>query len=163
VTATDVAVAARVVVALVLLASAIGKLAALPRTTAHFRTDLDKFAWIAYAVACVLPFAELLLAVALLVVDAVWPTWVAVGVFVLFTGVMVRRIVRDDRRPCNCFGAASSKRAVSTLSLLRNGWFLALAVLATGASSVHAPTATAETIVLGVVFAGISAALVVKT
>ena len=53
--------------------------------------------------------------------------------------------------------------AVSTLSLVRNGWFLVLAVLATGASSVHEPTATVETVVLGVVFAGISAALVVRT
>ena len=41
------------------------------------------------------------------------------------------------------------------------GWFLVLAVLATGASSVHEPTATVETVVLGVVFAGISAALTV--
>jgi len=162
-TATDVAVAARVVVALVLLASGIGKLAALPRTTAHFRTDLDNFAPIAYAVAVALPLAELLLAAALLVIDSVWPTWVAVGVFVMFTGVMIRKVVRDDQRPCNCFGAASSKRRVSTLSIVRNGWFLVLAVLATGASSVQAPTATVETIALGVVFAGISAVLVVRT
>lgn len=162
-TATDVAVAARVVVALVLLASGAGKLVALPRTTAAFRRDLGRYAWIAFVVAVALPLVEVLLAAALLVVDAVWPTYLAVAAFVAFTAVLVRRIVKDDRRPCNCFGAASSKRAVSTLSLVRNGWFLALAVLSTGASSVYAPTATVETIVLGVVFAGISAFLVVRT
>ena len=162
-TATDVAIAARVVVALVLLASGAGKLVALPRTTARFRADLGRYAWIAFAVAVALPLAELVLAAALLFVDSVWPTYVAVAAFVAFTVVMVRKVVRDDQRPCNCFGAASSKRRVSTLSIVRNGWFLVLAVLATGASSVHEPTATVETVVLGVVFAGISAALVVKT
>ena len=68
--------------------------------------------------------------------------------------VLARRLVRDDRRPCNCFGAASLRRAVSTLSLVRNGWFLVLAVLATGATSVQEPTAVAETVVVGLVFAG---------
>jgi hypothetical protein len=52
---------------------------------------------------------------------------------------------------------------VSGLSLVRNGWFLVLAILATGTASVHEPTAVAETVVLGVVFAGISAVLVVRT
>jgi hypothetical protein len=161
VTATDVAVAARVVVALVLLASGAGKLVALPRTTVAFRQDLGRYAWIAFGVAIALPLVEVLLAAALLFVDAVWPTYLAVAAFVVFTAVLVRRIVKDDRRPCNCFGAAASKRAVSTLSLVRNGWFLVLAVLATGASSVHEPTATVETVVLGAVFAGISAVLIV--
>ncbi|MFN8028221.1 MAG: MauE/DoxX family redox-associated membrane protein [Acidimicrobiia bacterium] len=161
-TATDVAVAARVVIALVLLASGVGKLVALPRSTAGFRQNLGRYAFVAYGVALSLPVAELLVAAALLFVDSVWPAYVAVALFVVFTAVLVRRIVKDDRRPCNCFGAASSKRAVSTLSLVRNGWFLVLSVLATGAASVHEPTATVETVVLGVVFAGISAWFVVK-
>jgi hypothetical protein len=163
VTATDVAIAARVVVALVLVASSVAKLLALPRSTARFGTDLGAYAWIGYAVAFALPTGELLLAAALGFVDGVWPTYVAVVVFVAFTVVLARRIARDDRRPCNCFGAASSRRAVSTLSLVRNGWFLVLAILATGATSVREPTAVAETVVVGVVFAGISAALVVRT
>lgn len=162
-TATDVAIAARVVVALVLLASGVGKLAALPRSGARFGAELGPYAWIAYTVAVALPAAELLLAAALLVADSEWPAYVAVVVFVMFTVVMIRRIVRDDRRPCNCFGAASSRRSVSGLSLVRNGWFLVLAILATGTASVHEPTAVAETVVLGVVFAGISAVLVVRT
>lgn len=162
-TAADVAIAARVVVALVLLASAVGKLAALPRSGARFGADLGAYSWIAYGVAVALPAAELLVAAALLFVDSVWPAYVAVVVFVAFTVVLIRRIVRDDRRPCNCFGAASSRRSVSTLSLVRNGWFLVLAILATGTASVHEPTAAAETVVLGLVFAGISAALVVRT
>lgn len=161
-TATDVAVAARVVVALVLLASAVGKFAALPRNTAGFRANLGRYAVVAFGVALALPVAELLLAAALWFVDSAWPAYVAAALFVAFTVVLVRRIVRADQRPCNCFGAAS-RRAASTLSLVRNGWFLVLAVLATGTGSVHAPTATAETVVLGVVFAAISAALVVKT
>ncbi len=91
--------------------------------------------------AIALPAAELLVAAALLFVDSVWPAYVAVAVFVAFTVVLIRRIARDDRRPCNCFGAASSRRSVSTLSLVRNGWFLVLAILATGTASVHEPTA----------------------
>jgi hypothetical protein len=162
VTATDVAIAARIVVALVLLASGVAKLAGLPRSTAGFGADLGPYAWIGYGIALALPVGELVLAAALVFVDAVWPPYVAVCVFVVFTAVLVRRIARDDRRPCNCFGA-SSRRGVSTLSLVRNGWFLVLAVLATGAVSVHEPTAVAETVAVGVVFAGISAALVVRT
>ena len=104
-TATDVAIAARVVVALVLLASGAGKLVALPRNTAGFRQNLGRYAWIAFMVAVALPLAEVLVAGALLFVDAVWPTYVAVAAFVAFTAVLVRRIVKDDRRPCNCFGA----------------------------------------------------------
>ncbi len=162
-TAADVAIAARVVVALVLVASGAGKLAALPRSGAKFGAELGAYAWIAYLVAIALPVVELVVAAALLFVDSVWPAYVAVAVFVAFTVVLIRRIARDDRRPCNCFGAASSRRAVSTLSLVRNGWFLVLAILATGTASVHEPTAVAETVVLGVVFAGVSAALVVRT
>ena len=54
-TATDVAVAARVVIALVLLASGLGKLVALPRSTARFRTDLGRYAWRVFALAADLP------------------------------------------------------------------------------------------------------------
>jgi hypothetical protein len=162
-TATDVAIAARVVIALVLVASGTGKLLAFPRTTRDFRARLGRYAWIAYAVAVALPLGELGVAALLLFVDAVWPTYLALAAFVVFTIVLLRRILSNDRRPCNCFGSASSKRALSIGSLLRNTWFLVLALLATGASSVREPTAVVETALLGVVFAGVSAVLVVRT
>jgi len=82
---------------------------------------------------------------------------------VVFTGVLARRLLKQDRRPCNCFGAASSRRALSTGSLLRNTWFLVLALLATGAATVHAPTALIATLLVGAAFAAVSAVLVVRT
>jgi len=162
-TGTDLALAARVVVALVLVTSGVAKLAALPHTTRRFREDLGGYRWLAYAVALALPVAELLLAVMLLTVDAAWPAWLALLAFAAFTIVLLRRLARRDRRPCNCFGAASNRHGLSPVSLVRNGWFVVLALLATGAATLSAPTAVAATIATGIVLAGISAALVVRT
>ena len=81
----------------------------------------------------------------------------------MFTGVLVRRIVTNDRRPCNCFGAASSKRDLGIGSLLRNTWFLALALIATGATTMAEPTAMLGTVLLGCGFLAVSAVLVVRT
>ena len=108
-TANDVALAARVVVALVLVASGVGKLLAVRQSVATYREQFDGDAWIAVAVALLLPVYELVLAGLLLFVDATWPSWLALATFAVFTVVLVRRVVIDDRRPCNCFGAASRR------------------------------------------------------
>jgi hypothetical protein len=162
-TTTDVAIAARIVVALVLIASGIGKLISVTRGVDTFRRQFGGYAWVTVTVAAALPLGELALAALLLSVDASWPGYVALGAFVAFTGVLFRRMLEQDRRPCNCFGAASRKRALSAGSLLRNTWFLVLAIVATGAATLHEPSALLATVLLGCALAGVSAVLVVRT
>jgi hypothetical protein len=163
VTADDVALAARVVVAIILVVSGVGKLLALGPAVRASRSQYGRYAWITLLVALVLPVYELVLAVLLLVVDAAWPSWLAFLTFAAFTVVLVRRIVRNDRRPCNCFGAASKKRDLSIGSLLPNTWFLALALIATGTATMAEPSAVLGTVLLGAGFLAVSAVLVVRT
>lgn len=162
-TADDVALAARIVVALILVVSGVGKLIGAVRTFPTFRGNGVLYGVVAGATAVSLPLAELALAALLLFVDAAWPAYLAVLAFVGFTFVVVRRMVQDDRRPCNCFGAASKQRALSTGTLVRNGWFLVLAVIATGAAAVQAPSAVFATVLLAVAFGGVSAVLIART
>jgi hypothetical protein len=163
VTADDVALVARVVVAIILAVSSVGKLLALAPTFRASRAQYGRYAWITLLVALVLPVYELALAVLLLVVDASWPSWLALATFAVFTVVLVRRIVRNDRRPCNCFGAASTKRDLSMGALLRNTWFLVLALIATGTATMAEPSAVLGTVLLGAGFLAVSAVLVVRT
>ena len=162
-TADDVALAARVVVAIILVVSGIGKVAAVLPTFRASRAEFGGYAWITLLVGLALPLYELVLAALLLFVDATWPSWLAFATFAVFTGVLVRRIVINDRRPCNCFGAASSKRDLGIGSLLRNTWFLALALIATGTATMAEPTAMLGTVLLGCGFLAVSAVLVVRT
>jgi hypothetical protein len=162
-TADDVALAARVVVAIILVVSGVGKLLALGPTLRASRSQYGGYAWITLLVALVLPLYELVLAVLLLVVDASWPSWIALLTFAVFTVVLVRRIMRNDRRPCNCFGAATAKRDLSVGSLMRNSWFLALALVATGTATMQEPSALLATVLLGCGFLAVSAVLVVRT
>ena len=162
-TADDVALAARVVVAIILVVSGLGKLSALGPTFRASRSEFGGYAWITLLVALALPVYELVLAVLLLVVDASWPSWLALLTFAAFTVVLVRRIVRNDRRPCNCFGAASAKRDLSMGSLLRNTWFMVLALIATGTATMQEPSALLGTVLLGCGFLAVSAVLVVRT
>jgi hypothetical protein len=163
VTADDVALAARVVVAIVLVASGVGKLLALRQSISEYREQFGGYAWITVLVALALPLYELALAALLLFVDATWPSWLALATFAVFTVVLVRRIVINDRTPCNCFGAASTKRDLGIGSLLRNSWFLALAVIATGATTMAEPSAMLATVLLGCGFLAVSTVLVVRT
>jgi hypothetical protein len=163
VTADDVALAARVVVAIILVVSGVGKLLALGPAVKASRSQYGGYAWVTLVVAAALPAYELVLAVLLLTVDAAWPSWLAFLTFAAFTVVLVRRIVRNDHRPCNCFGAASKQRDLSIGSLLRNTWFLALALIATGTATMAAPSAVLGTVLLGAGFLAISAVLVVRT
>jgi hypothetical protein len=162
-TANDVALAARVVVALVLVVSGVGKLLALRQSIRTYRVQFGGYAWVTIAVALLLPVYELVLAGLLLFVDASWPSYLALATFVVFTIVLIRRVVIDDRRPCNCFGTASRKRDLSVGSLLRNTWFLVLALVATGAATMQEPSAVFATLLLALGFAAVSAVLVVRT
>jgi hypothetical protein len=163
VTADDVALAARVVVAIILVASGVGKLVGIRPWIRQYRVQFGAYAWITVLVALALPLYELVLAGMLVFVDATWPSWLALATFAVFTVVLVRRIVINDRTPCNCFGAASTKRDLGMGSLLRNTWFLALALIATGATTMAEPTALLGTVLLGCGFLAVSAVLVVRT
>jgi hypothetical protein len=163
VTAADVALAARVVVALILVASGMGKLVGALRMAPTFRGQGTLYTTVAIGTAVSLPVAELVLAALLLFVDAAWPAYLAVLAFVIFTVVLVRRMLRDDRRPCNCFGAATKKRNLSTGSLVRNTWCLVLAVIGTGAATMQEPSAVWATALVAVAFGGVSAVLIVRT
>ncbi|HEY3671793.1 MAG TPA: MauE/DoxX family redox-associated membrane protein [Acidimicrobiia bacterium] len=162
-TADDVAVAARVVVAIILVASGVGKLLGVRQSIRQYRVQFGGYAWITVLVALALPLYELVLAALLLFVDATWPSWLALATFAVFTVVLLRRIVINDRSPCNCFGAASTKRDLGIGSLLRNTWFLVLALIATGATTMAEPTAMLGTVLLGCGFLAVSAVLVVRT
>ena len=162
-TANDVALAARIVVALVLVVSGVGKLLGVRQSIRGYRAQFAGYAWIALVVALSLPVYELVLAALLLFVDASWPSYLALATFVVFTIVLIRRVIRNDRRPCYCFGAASRKRDLSIGSLLRNTWFLVLALVATGAATLREPSAVFATLVLALGFAAVSAVLVVRT
>lgn len=162
-TTDDVALAARVVVAMILIVSGLAKVLALGPRRRMSRAQHGANAWTTLLVALALPVYELALAVLLLVVDASWPSWLALLTFALFTVVLVHRIVRNDRRPCNCFGVASAGRDLSMGSLLRNSWFLVLALLATGTASMQVSSARLGTVLLGTGFLAVSAVLVVRT
>ncbi len=159
----DVAIAARVVVALILLASGVGKLLVVRQLARTYREERKWSPSVAIAAAVLLPVAEIVLALLLLLVDAAWPSYLALGAFAVFTAVVLRRLLEHDRRPCNCFGTASNDRALSVGALLRNTWFLVLALVATGAATMQQPSALAATLVVGLGLAGVSAVLVART
>jgi hypothetical protein len=148
-----VALAARVVLALALVVAAIAKLRAPDRTRAQ-TIDLIG-ARDGAAVARVLPFVELGIAVALIAWWTAVPGIAAAVLLVLFTLVLVRAQTR--RLPCPCFGAASRPDAVGPVAILRNGILLAYAVLATASPSgvAFAPALLAIG-VLGAIFAAVS-------
>ena len=124
-----IALVSRIVLAVVFVTAAVLKLRDRPRVVRQM-TDLVG-ARSAPAAAIVVPFVELGLALWLVVArDSAIPGLVAVALLFLFTGVLVRALVR--RVPCPCFGGGAVAAPVGPGSIVRNGTLLALAVLATG-------------------------------
>lgn len=82
------------------------------------------------AVGAGLPVFELLLGGLLVVAESPAAALVAIAVLVAFTAVVVANLAGGNAVPCPCFGAAD--RPISGATVARNGWFLALGVLATG-------------------------------
>ena len=126
-----VALAARLVVAGAFLVAAVQKL----RAWSGLTTELAGFgvpATLVAPAAVALPVAELATAAALVVFPgSALPAFVAIGLLALFTGAVVANLAQGRRPPCPCFGTASAA-PLSARTVLRNGWLLALAVLATG-------------------------------
>lgn len=80
--------------------------------------------------ATVVPMFEIGLGAALLVQwQRHWFAWVAVGVFVAFTGLLGLRLLQGKRPPCACFGSLSS-RPIGIGHIARNALFIAIAVFA---------------------------------
>lgn len=86
------------------------------------------------SVAVVVPYVEIVVGV-LLVAQLLrpWPAVVAVGMLLVFTVVIVRRIRDGSRPPCACFGS-KSKRPLGAYHVVRNLAFLALALVAVAAA-----------------------------
>ncbi|HVW31355.1 MAG TPA: MauE/DoxX family redox-associated membrane protein [Acidimicrobiia bacterium] len=99
----------------------------------------------AAVVAVALPPVEAALAVLLVAVrGAAWPAFVAIAVLAVFTAAVVANLAGGAPAPCPCFGPPSADaRPVSTGTIVRNGYLVALAVLGTGSTSGASPGATA--------------------
>lgn len=125
----DALVIAPLLVALVLVTSAIGKLRAPERAGEAF-TALEVPRSLARpAVIRLHPWAEILLAVLLVVVPS-WPGVVCAVLALLLMLAYLGLVARALRRPvdvdCACFGALGAD-TVTSLTLWRNGWLVALA------------------------------------
>jgi hypothetical protein len=55
--------------------------------------------------------------------------WIAVGLFVAFTGMLVLRLAQGKSPPCACFGSLSSK-PIGAGHIVRNVVLIGLATLA---------------------------------
>ena len=89
------------------------------------------------AVATVLPPAEAALAALLVTVrQEAWPAFLAIAVLAVFTAAVVANLTGGHPAPCPCFGPPSAgARPVSAATVARNGYLVALAVLATGSTA----------------------------
>jgi hypothetical protein len=154
VNAASVALAARLVLATALAASAIAKL----RSRAAVRRQVETLVSVraAPAVAAMLPVTELVVAAMLVALWTPAPGVVAAILLALFTVVLIRAQAR--REPCLCFGASSLETPVGPAAVVRNGVLAALAVLAIGT-----PTGASfgATLAVGVVFA-VAAGLAIR-
>jgi hypothetical protein len=123
---TALAWTARVVLAVALAFAAVQKLRHRARTRAQTVALLGPRA--GPAVAVVLPFVELVIAVALLVWDSAVPGILGALLLAGFTVVVIRAELRH--LPCPCFGSAG-ERPAGPAQILRNAVLLGCAVLAT--------------------------------
>jgi hypothetical protein len=150
----SVALAARLVLASTLAASAIAKLRS--RAAVQQQVEILVSVRAAPVVAVMLPVAELVVAALLVALWTPAPGVVAAILLALFTVVLLRAQAR--RVPCLCFGASSLETPVGPAAVVRNGVLAALAVLATGTP---AGASFGATLVVGAAFA-IAAGLAVR-
>ena len=150
----SLALAARVVLAAVLAASATAKLRArVALSSEALDTQIGRLVSERYApmIGPVLPPAELVVAVALVAWWSPVPGVVALGLIAAFTVVLVRAQARHV--PCLCFGVSSLDAPVGPAGIVRNGALAALAVLSIGDP---AGADAAATIVLVIVFGALA-------
>jgi len=158
VNAASLALAARVVLAVVLAVSAIAKMRVRAELTTQLaRLQMGRLVGQAFApvIEPVLPVAEIGVAVALVAWWSPVPGVVALGLIAAFTVVLLR--AQTQHVPCVCFGTASLEAPEGPWSILRNGLLAGLAVLAIGNP---AGAKLAATIILGVALGALAVAAV---
>ncbi|OWY62821.1 hypothetical protein B7486_56375 [cyanobacterium TDX16] len=115
---------ASLLLAAVFVAAAVGKLADRQETAVGFgRLGLPASS----AMATVVPVAELTTALALALVPVAGGV-LAIVVLGSFTGFLADRVNKGVAEPCRCLGGTST-RPVSWEDVLRNGAFLAVALI----------------------------------
>lgn len=138
---TDAFALAPAVLAVVLVASAVGKLRA-PRASAEAFRDLKVPAALSRGgVVAALPWAEIALALALLLVGGPLGVVAAVAALLLFTaylGLVVRALGFDVPVDCACFGEFAPGR-ITRRTVVRNAWLVAVAALAVADSTQGSP------------------------
>lgn len=115
------AVAARVVLGVVLVAAAITKL-----SVRGWARDTARALQLPLLLTRTTPALELLIGAGLLTGVRLMPE-AALGLLLVYTGVLLVQISREDAPPCACFGRAATPITWKTLA--RNGLLLALAVV----------------------------------
>jgi len=116
---------ASILVALTLIVAAVLKLIEGPLWLKQ-AADLS----VARPLAQLVPFIELLIGAPLLAGTLrPWPAIAAIALLVVFTVVVVRRILDGSRPPCGCFGSRS-KRPLGPYHVVRNVGLIALALAA---------------------------------
>ena len=139
---SDVGSAAALVLAAVFAWAGIAKLTQRERTTATF-TALGIPG--ATLLGTALPVAEVLLAVALVVVPGV-AAYAALALIAAFTTFLVRTLRRGVPVACGCFGSASAE-PVSAIEVVRNLLLGVAALVATAATGPGIPDRTAALVV----------------
>jgi uncharacterized membrane protein YphA (DoxX/SURF4 family) len=116
------------ILAAVLTAAGTAKLRDRPGTAQAVR-DFGLPDAVAATIALLLPLAELVVALALLVpATARWGAVAALVLLVAFSTVIVLSLRRGERPDCHCFGGVSSS-PIGPRTLLRNGALAGLAIL----------------------------------
>jgi hypothetical protein len=125
------ALACRIVLALVLAAAAVAKIADRAALPGRLRA-MGIAPRSSVAIARALPVVELAVAIALVAVPgSSLPAAAALALLLAFTVFLLATARRAV--PCACFGTVRTTRAVSTpAAIVRNGVLLGLGVLATG-------------------------------
>lgn len=120
-----VGVIASVIVAIVLLVAGVTKLA----RSSLWRAQSGELG-IPARVAVAVPFVELGVGALLMVqLQRHVLAWVAVALFVAFTGMLALRLAQGKRPPCACFGSLTSK-PIGAGHIVRNVVLIGLAALA---------------------------------
>jgi uncharacterized membrane protein YphA (DoxX/SURF4 family) len=120
-----VALAARVVLGLIFVVAAISKLSVrgwARDTAAALRLPLT--------LTMTTPAFELAIGAGLITGLRLMPE-AALGLLLVYTGVLLVQVSRDDAPPCACFGRAA--RPITWNTVLRNGVLLAVAIISVAA------------------------------
>ena len=120
-----VAIVASVIVGLAFVAAGVFKLVDGPAWPTQ-AADMG----VGRPLALLVPWVELVVG-AVLVSQLLrpWPAVVALAILVVFTVIIVRRLLDGSRPPCACYGSRSS-RPLGPVDVVRNGVLLALAAVA---------------------------------